>query len=281
MTGSFLLGGRLDIPFTYMIRRLRDGFMYCIRSVEVRQEGQVCFTGICSFKRDEGTESFHHQPPALSERFAPIISSKSPDDQQISPNVDADWWIEIIQESNITERDFPGLDVRKIDMLDYNNRKEIKENPDKYRQLAQYRLKGSPDEDPSASLSQIKEKDRAGEYDNLYACAHMYACDKNSIMLIPRALGIRHWTDITSLTLVVIVHQHSDSFRMIDWEKSPSPNGSHIPMKWFIQEGWTPQSAENRGVHESYLWGPDGTLVATTLQDSMLRIHKPKRLANL
>ncbi|KAJ5226220.1 hypothetical protein N7468_007445 [Penicillium chermesinum] len=242
MTGSFILGGRLDIPFTYMVRRLRDGFMYCTRSVETRQDGQVCFTGVCSFKRGEGTKSFNHQPRTPSDRFGRILSSKSPDDRAVSPEVDAEWWAEVIREADMTEREFPGVDVRKIDMEEHNKSKDVQEHPEKYRQLTQYRLRGSPDEDPNASLSQIMAKDRVGEYDNLYACAHMYSSDKNSVMLIPRALGLQHWSDITSLTLMVVIHQHSDALRMIDWGNSSPADGnsSEIPMKWFFQEGWTP-----------------------------------------
>jgi acyl-CoA thioesterase len=166
-------------------------------------------------------------------------------------------------------------------MKDYNRSELIQDRPDKYRQLTQYRLKGLPDEDPNATLAQVKEREAAGEYDNLYACAHMYSSDRNSLLLIPRALGIKNWTEMASLTLTVIVHQHSEALRMINWDSTRGDNPSDVTMKWFIQEGWTPQSAENRAVHESHLWSPDGTLVATSLQDSMLRLRKLGRAGNL
>jgi acyl-CoA thioesterase II len=260
--------------------------MYCTRAVDARQDGKICFSCLCSFKRDEKQRDFHHQPPPVQERFGEVLSAKRPEDQPVSPSVDADWWIRNVQKGYIEEREFPGLDVRKTDMMDYNKIKDAQRGTQKghstnYRQLTQYRLKGSPDEDPTAKLSQIKEKDQAGEYDNLYACAHMYSSDKNSLLLIPRALGIKHWSEMCSLTLTVIVHQHGEALRMIDWDATSASNGSGVSMKWFIQEGWTPQSAENRAVHESHLWGPDGTLVATSLQDSMLRLRKIGRTGNL
>lgn len=280
MTGTFIVGGRLDVPYVYSVRHIRDGFMYCTRAVDARQDGKICFSCLCSFKRDENQKNFHHQPPPAQGRFRELLA-KRPEDQPASPSVDADWWIETVKQGNIEEREFPGLDVRKVDMKDYNRSKVIQDRPDKYRQLTQYCLKGLPDEDLNATLAQIREREAEGAYDNLYACVHMYSSDKNSLLLIPRALGIKHWTEMASLTLTVIIHQHGEALRMIDWDATKGSNPSDVAMKWFIQEGWTPQSAENRAVHESHLWNPDGTLVATSLQDSMLRLRKLGRVGNL
>lgn len=281
MTGTFILGGRLDAPYVYTVRHLRDGFMYSTRAVDARQDGKICFSCVCSFKRDEKQRLFHHQTPPAQARFKELLSAKRPEDQPVSPSIDADWWIDNVQQGNIEEPEFPGLDVRKTDMKDYNQCKEIRERPDQYRQLTQYRLKGLPDEDPDTTLAQIREREDAGEYDNLYACAHMYASDKNSLLLIPRALGIKHWSEMASLTLTVIIHQHGEALRMIDWASTSTDEGSNVTMKWFIQEGWTPQSAENRAIHESHLWSPDGTLIGTSLQDGMFRLRKPGRSGNL
>ncbi|KAJ5904146.1 hypothetical protein N7504_006529 [Penicillium tannophilum] len=281
MAGSFILGGRLDVPYTYTVRHVRDGFMYCTRSVDARQDGRICFSCLCSFKRDEGEKTFSHQPQVVQERFKDILSAKRPEDQTVSPSIDADWWIKALQQGDITEREFPGLDVRKTDMQGFNESKEIKASPEKYRQLSQYRLKGSPDADPTATLAQIKEREQAGEYDNLYICAHMYSSDRNSLLLIPRALSLKRWTAMSSLTLMVVIHRHGEALRMIDWDAVSRSEDSEIIMKWFIQEGWTPQSAENRAVHESNLWAPDGTLIGTSMQDSMLRLQKPQRKGKL
>lgn len=87
--------------------------------------------------------------------------------------------------------------------------------------------------------------------------------------------------EMASLTLTVIIHQHGEALRMIDWAAASTDKDSDVAMKWFIQEGWTPQSAENRAIHESHLWSPDGTLVATSLQDSMFRLRKPGRAGKL
>jgi acyl-CoA thioesterase len=196
--------------------------------------------------------------------------------------VDADWWTEQVDSGSITEREFPGLDVRKVDMQGYNLTEDVKRNPDKYRQLTQYSLKGSP-QDPAVSISraELKDREQSGEYDNLYACAHMYSSDRNSLLLIPRALGHRTWSAMASLTLTVVFHQHGDALRMIDWDAAPSQDDADLPIRWFVQEGWTPRSAENRAIHESWLWSPDGKLLASSYQDSLLRLRKPDREGKL
>lgn len=271
MAGSWVLPGRLDVPYVYTVRHIRDGSLYCTRSIEARQDGRICFSGLCSFKRRE-EERFNHQPVPGQHRFKSILNGYRPEDYPPSPSVDAEWWIQYSKGGDIAEREFPGVDVRKVDMKDYNQTEEVKQSPEKYRQLHFYSLKGSPAALPSAEL---KSKDRAGEFDNLYACAHMYASDKNSLLLIPRALGQPNFDAMASLTLTVIFHQHGEALKMINWGAS-SKSTDGLP-KWFLQEGWTPRSGENRAVHESYLWSPDGTLLATTLQDSLLRLPKGDR----
>ncbi|OGE55928.1 hypothetical protein PENARI_c003G08483 [Penicillium arizonense] len=252
MTGTFILPGKLDTPYTYAVRHIRDGYMYSTRSIDARQNGKICFTAICSFKRDEKQSLFNHQPSSAQTRFNSILTSKPAEDQPLSPSVDADWWIENVRRGNITERPFPGLDVRKTDMGSFNGSALVKEEPERYRQLTQYRLKGSPEVDGDVGWKVVREREEAGE-----------------------ALGIRAWSEMASLTLTVIVHLHGEALRMVDWGKIGAGTGTgngngneELPMKWFVQEGWTPRAAENRAVHESFLWGPDGSLIATSLQDN-------------
>lgn len=280
MTGTFSLPGRLGVPFTYTVRCIRDGKIYCTRAVDVRQHGVICFSCLCSFKRGEEEQTFGHQPPEVQQRYESILRGRRPEEQPISPNVDADWWVQHVQDGNIAEREFPGVDVRKVDMMNYNDTEYVKQNPGKYRQLSLYSMKGSPDcSIKSENIHDLKARDRSGEYDNLYACAHFYSSDKNSILLIPRALDNTNFITIASLTFTVIFHQHGEALRMIDWDRTPAhTNTEGLRNKWFIQEAWSPRSGENRGIHESWLWSPDGTLLATTLQDSLLRFPSEGKL---
>ncbi|PKY08774.1 acyl-CoA thioesterase [Aspergillus campestris IBT 28561] len=272
IAGTFILPGRLDVPYIYAVRHLRDGKGYCSRAVDVRQGGEICFSCLCSFKRDEAPIAVSHQPPPVQERFKKILAARRPEDQPPSVGVDADFWIELLESGAVSEAPFPGLDVRKVDMLDYNTTDEVKAGPEKYRQLTMYSIRGSPLEEASglASREELKKREDSGEFDNLYACAHMYSSDKNSLLLIPRALGYKTFAAMASLTLTVVFHQHGKALRMIDWDSTEG--GEELPKKWFIQEGWSPRSGENRAIHESWLWSPDGQLMGTSYQDSLLRL---------
>ncbi|RAL07647.1 acyl-CoA thioesterase [Aspergillus homomorphus CBS 101889] len=280
MTGTFILPGQLDTPYEYSVRHLRDGRSYSTRAVDARQNGQICFSGLCSFKRrEEEPAGFVHQPIPAQERYASLLTGKVPEDFAVSPGVDADFYIEYWREQwekhGLVEREFPGLEARKVDMRCYNETEEVRAQPDRYRQLTFYALKGMPGDDPEGfkgggleRAEELRRREREGEFDNLYACAHMYAADKNSLLLIPRALGMRAWNALASLTLTVVFHEHGEALRMVDWGAG---DAGEQKKRWFIQEGWTPRSGENRAIHESWLWSPEGRLVATSYQDSLLK----------
>lgn len=272
VSGFFLLPGRLDVPFIYAVRHVRDGGNYCLRAVEVRQKGRVCFSSLCSFKRPEAQQhNLSHQPPfsELEKRYESVLRGKRPQDHPVAPGIDAPWYIQYVEAGDIQELDFPGVEVRKVDMGQYNLTDEVKKNPHQYRQLQFYRFRGSPEEESKAvdELRQ-KSKGRDGEYDNLFACAHLYASDKNSLFIISRALGQPDgWSHLASLSLTVIFHQHGDSLRMIDWDSGER--------KWFLEEFWTSRSGENRALHETRLWAADGILLATAVQDALVNFKEP------
>ena len=194
-----------------------------------------------------------------------------------------DWYIDQINQGYADDGVFPGLFVTKGDMKDFNTRDLVKRDPSRYRQLVFYRLRGSPDLDDgdvdgetiTKDLLSLKEKEDSGEFDNLYACAHMYACDKNSLFLPARALDRQIHSAMASLSMTVIFHQRDSVLRMIYWDAAFARNDGSLPTKWFIQEAWTPASGDNRVSYETRLWDPNGRLLATTLQDGQLRVAPP------
>ncbi|PYI35822.1 hypothetical protein BP00DRAFT_361991 [Aspergillus indologenus CBS 114.80] len=301
VTGTFILPGRLDIPYEYRVRHLRDGKSYCTRAVDARQAHQICFSGLVSFKRAEppAAAPFAHQPGSPQKRYAALLAGKKPQDFPVQPGVDADFYVEYWREQwekhGIPEREFPGLEARNVDMRTVNRREEVRRQPDRYRQLTFYKLKGSPGDQPGSdsegvgaglalkengAVKELRHRETEGEFDNLYACAHMYAADKNSLVLIPRALGMKVWDALASLTLTVVFHELGEAVRMVDWDAGAEAGAKEeggLPKKWFIQEGWTPRSGDSRAIHESWLWSPEGRLVATSYQDGMLKVARADR----
>ncbi|KAM3282363.1 hypothetical protein P3S67_026008 [Capsicum chacoense] len=55
----FLLAGNFDIPIVYQVYRVRDGKSFATRRVDAIQKGNVIFTLVASFQKDE--DGFDHQ----------------------------------------------------------------------------------------------------------------------------------------------------------------------------------------------------------------------------
>jgi hypothetical protein len=156
----------------------------------------------------------------------------------------------------------PGVDIRKVVMGKYNG--VVGAGGDgkvgKWRQLAFYRVL-------------LDDEDEDGDEDDelrLHISAHLYASDRNSLFLIQRAYGYaQRETGMGSLGHTVIFHGAAERLRMVD-------KGTK-KRRWFVQEAYTSNSGENRGCHESRLWDWEkGEVVATTLQDGMVRISSKK-----
>lgn len=292
VTGFFVLPGRVDVPFTYKVRKIRDGGVYCLRSIEAYQVppeessgsrsgsakvridihvGQLtpCFTATVSFKRSEDSTKYTHfqyQTPPISAGYlrnvyAKVISDQKPEEQPIAPAADATWWTKGLDVGMWTEdgKDFPGLEIRKVDMGQFNRGLGISERAGEWRQLLFYRLIKDvceeTDDDETLTL-------------NLHTCAHLYASDWNSLFLITHALGFQDQiVAMSSLSHTVIFHADPTKQLMCGQEGKPI---------WCLQEAWTANGGLNRGCHESRLWRLDEAgrdeIIATTKQDGMLRV---------
>lgn len=285
MTGHFILPGAIDIPYVYRVRRVRDGGMYTLRSVDVYQASEAagggespCFVATISFKRAEKAiqkwTPFQYQnvsPDHIQLEYATVLEGMRPEDHPEAPGADALWWEK--EEAEFWSRDaaaFPGVETRKVDMTKYNGHVEPGGGKDgegvsRWRQLLFYRLIQDDDDDDETQRT-------AAKMDlNLHAAAHLYASDKNSLFLVQRAMGYSQVrTTMASLSHTVLFHGGADSLCMIDPQTGKS--------KWFVQESWTSHGGDNRACHNSLLWDCDGLedgkasrVIATTIQDGMMR----------
>jgi len=257
--GYFTLGGLLDRPYIYTVTNISDGRSYCTRSIIVRQPvsstltlpsgifdikqssrqlGKICFACLVSFKRDEPWGIGHQAKIDLEKTYDVVIKGKNPSEHRICPHIDFPWYHkhrDLYGQVN----DFPGLDMRKVDMCLYNASKSATD----YRQLIYYRTIG---EIPSDKL-------------NLHACAHLYASDRNGMYLIGNALKYGDQTNIMgSLSHSVVFHVSSKELIMKKEE-------------WWCQESWSARSEGGRGMVESRIINKNGEHVATTWQDGVAR----------
>jgi hypothetical protein len=99
-----------DRPYVYEVTHLSEGKSYCTRNVNVRQPttppksrsrfkeedagkelGKICFSCICSFKRDEKETFKGHQGVRAQERWKEVLGSRNGKAWEKAPGVDAPW----------------------------------------------------------------------------------------------------------------------------------------------------------------------------------------------
>ncbi|KAI9827741.1 MAG: hypothetical protein M1832_004230 [Thelocarpon impressellum] len=249
----FTLPGDAERAFVYAVQRVRDGGSYCTRAVTVRQpdgdgsaDGDgVCFTCICSFKRDEESSFAHQHEARLEARYGEVLRGKRPEDHGLAPAIDTPWYRKLALDESIVEQ-FPGLDMRKVDMSAYNAGRP----PSEARQLQYYTCTGA-----------LPRGDA-----NLAACAHLYASDRNSLFLISSAHGVGDsFTGMGSVSHSVVFHGPSQDLLFADGGRERA---------WFCQEAWTSRSAAGRALHESKIWDGRGRHVASTWQDGLIRVRR-------
>ena len=273
ITGHFILPGRIDIPFIYHISRTHTGGSYAWRQVSAHQNGNKTpsFIATISFKRAEKHDARnvpigHQSEPTtyLRKHYKSVLDGKEPETHPHAPSADTLVWMgKPRPEGSTTGTWLPGVDIRKVDMQNYNG--VIGEGGDgkvgQWRQLAFYRII-TDDEDESYENEEYELR--------LYTSAHLFASDRNSLFTIQRAYGYQgRETRLGSLGHTVIFHGGVERLRMVD-----SQTGRR---RWFVQEAWTSNGGENRGCHESRLWDWEkGEVVATTVQDGMVRVSAQK-----
>ncbi|KAI9368016.1 thioesterase-like superfamily-domain-containing protein [Aspergillus egyptiacus] len=141
--------------------------------------------------------------------------------------------------------DFPSLDVRTPDLQEFNARKVGTD----HRRLHMYRSSsGRLDLDP-----------------NLVAALHAYVSDRAGLDVLRHAFGVDGFGVSGSLNHKIVFHASPEEMAVDD-------------KTWFIQEMSSSRGGQGRGLIESRIWSPSGTLIATTVQDALFR-RAPAKLA--
>lgn len=296
ITGYFLSIGDTRYPFRYVIRRTRDGGIYSVRTVEAFQDlpgkGETTvpmFIGIVGFKRDEANyhkaghkkrrRDFGHQGLPrdwLKTEYGEALGNRRFEDMPVCQGMDALW-----PEGTMSVKDwkkrgdvFPGLQMRKVDISEHNGvvcegaLQDDGEGARRWKCLLVYRYVDETENEKKNRLKKTSSRKKTAADDELnhYACAHIYASDRNSLFTTQRAIGLQKSTgQIGSLSHTVNFHGGVETLRML---------GEDGRRKEFVQESWAGSSGDDRVCHDSRIWDREtGRILATTVQDGMMRIH--------
>lgn len=293
-SGNFLLIGDASVSFRYNVKRVRDGGVYCLRTVMVFQDLETtkdsntpCFIATVAFKRDEDQKhqssankqrrDFAHQDAPydhIVKTYHSVLGEKGFEDHLICPAADGIWSDQMpLKLWKQRGQAFPGAEMRKVDMRKYHQLVQAggidggggEMHPERWRLLMFYRL--LREQDVRENMRAQSNEGVEDESDlNLHACAHLYVSDRNSLFLAQRAFGFESVVgELGSLAHTVIFHGPASSLKMVD------DKGNR---KVYVQESWTSNSGADRVCHNSRLWDyQDGRIIATTLQDGMMRIQ--------
>jgi acyl-CoA thioesterase II len=304
ITGYFILGGKPDEHYTYRVKKIRDGFNYCLRSVTVSQiaaHGDM-FTCTCSFKKEEGSPADVQDQIDLKDVYRDVLKGKEtePMEHPVSPDKDSEEFREVYLPAHPDHfNPLAGLHIRKVDMENYNAERSAIDR----RQLLFYTLRGSlplptapypPHPAGHGTTSLTREA-------NMHACAHLYASDRNSLFIVPNHMDRgRGFTRMASLSHSVVFHvsikdlvmqaepriNHPNADPTL-WENGSLPlcnlegydGGDRDGRKWFVQEAQFTRAAGGRALHTSRMWDYDtGVHIATTFQDGLIRFKPDTKL---
>ena len=294
ITGWFLLLGDTRYAFEYRVRRIRDGGIYALRLVEAYQDSAAAddaktptFTAVISFKRDERNKhkpgakgqrrDFEHQELPrdwLQQEYGQLLQRKQRfEDWPVTQGMDGMWSPELTVDEWKRRGDaFPGLDMRKVNMDGYNSKACLGAVDDggqaarRWKLLLMYRLVPDSEEERRTVQERHKHKNGADDVINLHICAHLYASDRNSLFLAQRALGFEKvGGHVGSLSHTVNIHGYGSDLLMVE-------DGTGR-LRDFTQESWTSNSGADRVTHNSRIWDETGRIVASTVQDGMMRIQ--------
>lgn len=264
-------------------------------SGEAGKVTEPMFVAIVGFKRDEGhyheaghkkrRRDFGHQSlprDYLDTEYGDVLGKRRFDEMMVCQGMDALWPEGLMSLDGWKKRGdvFPGLTMKKLDLSKRNDvaSEGALEDGGKiardWRCLLAYKYIDGGEEtiDTTTKGKQPgkKKKSAADDELNLFACAHIYASDRNSLFTVQRAIGLEKYTGhIGSLSHTVNFPGDIETLRMI---------GENGQSKEFVQESWAGASGDDRVCHESRIWDrATGTIIATTVQDGMMRMPVTQR----
>lgn len=258
----FLLAGAANLPILFHVERVRDGRSFATRTVQARQKGRCIFTTTISFAREDttGKKVVRHAAP-LPEG---VMASK-PEDQE---------------EGDIGSGGSGPFQSARIDVV-----------------------KGAdPDAKPHERVCRTwmrargKISDEGGHQAHLNALAYM--SDSYFIGTVSRIHGLWRFPFSPS-QLAELPSPQRDTYRRLlehegmgsdpaQWEGRPTVGMLvsldhsiyfHEPRRvradeWLFSEMESPWAGEERGVVAQRIFAKDGTLLASCMQEGVVRLRQ-------
>lgn len=164
------------------------------------------------------------------------------------------WYWQVREETGYNDA-FPGLENTQVDMTAYNTDR----HPFDRRTLIFYRVIGQLPPDP-----------------NLHRCAHLYESDRNSLFHVANHQDVGDvFTQMATLVHTTMFHSTTQNLMFEPSKSKQSPmDDTGSRGRWFAHEDWFDRTSNGRSLYHGRLLAPDGTHVATVIQDGMLRYTK-------
>ncbi|KAI8376132.1 HotDog domain-containing protein [Radiomyces spectabilis] len=238
----FILPGNVEIPVIYHVQRLRDGRSFVTRSVTATQKGRAIF--ICSF-------SFAKQDDSISLNHQTIMPEVA--DPETLPS-DTERLQQYLANNELSPK-----------MREYIQKRIEESSPVDYRDLDVARQEDVflSDKLAASEVSRrwFKTRGQLGDDARLHACIIAYASDSGFIGTAARANGVpqRQIGMMASL-------DHSM------WFHAPARAD-----KWLLYDIRSPRTNSGRGVVLGSIYSRDGTLIATTAQEGIVRLSKKEQ----
>ncbi|KAK3363288.1 acyl-CoA thioesterase-like protein [Lasiosphaeria hispida] len=258
----FLLAGSGELPILFHVERVRDGRSFATRTVQARQKGRCIFTTTISFVRENssgspGSQVSHASPMPLGPDGLPL--QPPPDDFDGEPEL-------------LNQGPFQGHRIEVIN----------KESPHAHEKVTRQWVRA-------------RGEIAGGNQSHLQALA--YVSDSYFIGTITRIHRLWRFP-FKVAELEAMPPNLQDSVRTLhDWEGMGDPKDMkdqpvigmmvsldhtiyfHEPAKvradeWMLNEMSSPWSGDGRGVVTQKIFSQDGILLATCIQEGVVRLEE-------
>ncbi|CAK7221757.1 acyl-CoA thioesterase [Sporothrix curviconia] len=295
----FVRAAQADVPLVYHVDRLRDGASLSLRVVRAHQHGQLVFSTTISFARETKTTSLQHQAafPAAARVIGPPTSlgSMAVDEARLSKTCQVEFGSKF--EAVRLPRDAPT-------------------SPEKERLLQWMRVRGSDGDGDGGGNGGGDDNSKGGPAGTVQAhlAALAYMTDNYFIGTALRAHRGFRFTDasaaihsrIQALDISTEKGRNTrKAFEKLAQEEQEENDGHttappvaemivsldhtiffHEPAAvhaddWLLVEAETPWAGHERGLVIERIWNRNGVLMATCIQEGMVRLKQERGKAPL